>query len=154
MKKDNATGTINVKDLGNGIYLRPYIKIGNENVYGNQVYVRYSDLMNQKAFAEATSAITGNELTDTANIIKFSYENTYAGTEAAEYRFLCYRGEEPIEELTFGMANVTDVKKDNATGTINVKDLGSGIYLRPYIKIGDQYKYGEQAFVKYSDLQE
>ncbi|SFW54687.1 hypothetical protein SAMN02910280_0376, partial [Ruminococcus flavefaciens] len=39
-----------------------------------------------------------------------------------------------------------------ATGTIGASDNGTGIYLRPYIQIGENYVYGDQVFVKNSEL--
>ncbi len=151
VKKPSAIGTLGVSDKGNGIYLRSYIKIGDQYKYGNQVYVKHSDLMNQKAFDEAKSVITGYEIVNNKGGMSFTYKNTYAGPESAVYGFLCYRDGELNQDMTVGMNGVTNVTKPTATGTLGVSDKGKGIYLRSYIKIGDVYVYGEQVFVKFSN---
>ena len=150
--KPSATGTIGATDKGTGIYLRSYIRIGDKYKYGEQVYVKHSDLMNQKAFNEASSKITGYALANTTSGISFNYSNTYKGTEDAVYGFLCYRDGVMNEDMTVDTAGIAKITKPSATGTIGATDKGTGIYLRSYIKIGDEYKYGEQVYVKHSDL--
>ena len=150
--KPSADGTLGVSDKGNGIYLRSYIKIGDQYKYGEQIYVKHSDLMNQKAFNEAASKITGYVLANNTSGISFNYSNTYKGTEDAVYGFLCYRDGAMSEDMTVGMNGVINLTKPSADGTLGVSDKGNGIYLRSYIKIGDQYKYGEQVYVNHSDL--
>ena len=150
--KTAADGTIGASDKGSGIYLRSYIKIGDKYKYGEQVYVKHEDLMNQKAFEDAATRITGYVMANRSGGVIFNYSNTYTGTEDAEYGFLCYRDGELTEDMTVGMSGVASVKKTTAEGTIGASDKGSGIYLRSYIKVGDKYKYGEQVYVKHSDL--
>ncbi|WP_143186576.1 MBG domain-containing protein, partial [Ruminococcus flavefaciens] len=150
--KTAATGTIGASDKGTGIYLRPYIQIGEEYVYGEQVFVKHSDLMDQKAYDEATTAITGYVMANSTGGVIFNYSNTYGGNENAEYGFLCYRDGVLNKDMTVDMAGIASVKKTAAEGTLGASDKGNGIYLRPYIKIGDKYKYGDQVYVKHSEL--
>ncbi|SEL27861.1 hypothetical protein SAMN02910353_02277 [Ruminococcus sp. YRD2003] len=144
-----AVDSFRAKDTGNGIYVRAYIKIGDKYKYGDTVFVRYADLV---AFRDATATITGYEKADNEGRIRFHYSNNYSGNETAVHGVLIYRNGVLNDELTVNTAGVTNSDNRAAVDDFRAKDLGNGIYVRPYIKIGNTYKYGEQVFVKYSEL--
>ncbi len=147
-----ATGTFRIKDQGNGIYVRPYIKIGDKIKYGKQIFVTHEELANKKAFDEAKTEITRYEKADDLGRIDFTYENTYEGKEEVSYGVLVYRGGELDVDMTIDDEAYSNAPRTAATGTFRIKDQGNGIYVRPYIKIGEQVKYGEQVFVKHAEL--
>ena len=144
-----AVDSFRAKDLGNGVYVRPYIKINGTYKYGDTIFVRYADLV---AFRDATATITGYEKADNEGRIRFHYSNAYSGNETAVHGVLIYRNGVLNDELTVDTAGVTNSDNRAAVDDFRAKDLGNGIYVRPYIKIGDTYKYGEQVYVKYSEL--
>lgn len=110
---------------------------------------------NNILFLNATAEITGWYKANETNGLDFDYAFSYAGTENVEYGFLCYRNGILNLDMTFVAKNmisdIISVTKTSPTGTLGVSDKGYGVYLRPYIKIGARYKYGEQVFTNHAD---
>ena len=132
--------------------MRVYQKIGDQYVYSDQVYVKHSDLKNQKALSEATSAITDITLYDTVNKLNFTFTNTYTGTESVSYGVLFYRDGELTNDMQVDDAGISNSPLTSGSGSFQIKDKGNGVYVRVYQKIGDQYVYSDQVYVKHSGL--
>ena len=170
--------SVNVGDVW---YIRPYIvmtdlQYGNQFVKYGAVYkvtagvpctiecdtlscTELTSLSKQNqtniAFLEATAEITGWHKETGAIAVVFDYAFSYDGTETVEYCFLAYREGDIKCPLTLVLkdmiSGVSLITKPDSTGYITASDKGTGIYIRPYIKIGNRYKYGEQVFTTYAD---
>lgn len=85
--------------------------------------------------------------------IEFEYNANYHGLENITYGYLAYRDGELETDMTLEAGIYTDVSLPGKYARFRSKDLGTGCYLRPYIKIGENGRYyGKQIYVKYSDL--
>ena len=101
---------------------------------------------------DATSAITGTTLYDTVNKLNFTFTNTYTGTESASYGVLFYRDGELTNDMQVDDAGISNSPLTSGSGSFQIKDKGNGVYVRVYQKIGDQYVYSDQVYVKHSGL--
>jgi hypothetical protein len=119
------------------------------------LYEQVETNKNNILFLNATAEITGWHKADETSKLLFDYAFSYDGTENVEYGFLCYRNGILNLDMTFVAKNmisdIISVTKTSPTGNLGVGDKGYGVYLRPYIKIGAQYKYGEQVFTNHAD---
>ena len=140
----SASGSFLVRDIGKGVYVRTYVKIGNDYVYGDQIFVKYIELASK-------TSITNYTKYDNEGRIVFSYENSYGGKDNATYGVLLYRDGTLDTDMTVETAGVTNATK-SAAGSFLVRDIGKGVYVRTYVKIGNDYVYGDQIFVKYANL--
>ena len=140
----SAAGSFLVRDIGKGVYVRTYVKIGNDYVYGDQIFVKYIELASK-------TSITNYTKYDNEGRIVFSYENSYGGKDNATYGVLLYRDGTLDTDMTVETAGVTNATK-SAAGSFLVRDIGKGVYVRTYVKIGNDYVYGDQIFVKYANL--
>ena len=100
----------------------------------------------------AATSIKDYAMYDSEGRIVFNYENSYGGKDNATYGVLVYRNGEPDTDMTVETAGVINATFNSATGSFLARDLGNGVYVRTYIKIGNDYVYGDQVFVNYEDL--
>lgn len=90
---------------------------------------------------------------DDDGTLNFEYIANYHGLENITYGFLAYRNGEIETDMTIEAGIYNNIPLSANVQQFKLRDLGNGLYLRPYIKIGENgLYYGEQIYVKYSDL--
>lgn len=100
-----------------------------------------------------SAEITSYEKWDTQGRINIHISFGYNGTETAKYGYLSYRDSEITDIMTLESGRYIFDEHDDPFRQFKVRDIGNGVYLRPFIKIGEnELYYGEQIHVKYSDL--
>lgn len=149
------TYSINIfraKDNGYGVTVRPYIKVGNEVIYGKQLTINYNDLIAAEAVSEPYSSITVDQKFDDNGQIQFVSHFVYKGTQDAKYGVLAYRKDTAIAEpITKDTVGVENAKFDYSDVIFRAKDNGNGVILRPYIIVDGEYLYGKQIKVFHKD---
>ena len=152
----NSTTTLRAKDNGNGVYVRPYIVVDGNIMYGEQVYVEFDALKEHEAIEAAHSEIIDAHRFDGEGRIVFGADFSYTGETAAQYGILVYRNDATDLVLTADTEGVTNKPCSYATTTFKAKDNGdgNGVTVRPYILIDGEYHYGVQRTYYYSKLAE
>ena len=105
------------------------------------------------AFYNSVMTITSAERVDnTNNNIKFNYDISYTGSLPYTIYVHAYRAGVLQGHMEYDDTDVTSVVRAADSTSVNIKDLGTGVYVRLSIKIGERFIYGQQVYYKFSDL--
>lgn len=90
---------------------------------------------------------------DTEGRVDFEQICNYNGSQSLKFGHLFYRDGELNVDMTIE-AGIYSISEHGGSYSIFFsRDMGKGMYLRPFIKIGENgLYYGKQIYVKYSDL--
>ena len=134
---------------GNGVKFRGYMIASSENnkviMYAQTITAKFAELLAPtiiSATAEGTSAI------------RFTYELSSTPREDSEGRtfdidengLLIYDEGTVSDPITADTPNVQVIPDKDMRGIVILRDRGTGIYARPYARIGTDYYYGVQVF--------
>ncbi|MBP5379019.1 MAG: hypothetical protein J6Y64_05720, partial [Ruminococcus sp.] len=150
------TVAFRAKDIGNGVYVKPYIIVDGTVVYGEQIYVNYAELKEDEAIEASHCEIITVAKEDNEGRLGFTANYSYKGSKDVKYGVLVYRGTEEIGKMTIEAAaeneEIADQPFTFKTVAFRAKDIGNGLYVRTYMIIDGKVIYGAQKAYNYSDF--
>lgn len=134
---------------GNGVKFRGYMIASSEN---NKV-IMYAQTITAK-FAELLAPTIISATTEGVSAIRFTYELSSIPREDSEGQtfdvdekgLLIYDEGTVSDPITADTPNVQVIPDKEMRGIVILRDRGTGIYARPYARIGADYYYGVQVF--------
>lgn len=113
-----------------------------------------TDLNALVAYTYAFAKISEIYKYNSTNKVAFTLEADYTGEETSDIGVLAWRGADYKNLLTHDLkaqdSTIAELAGRTSGEPVVISDNAGGIYIRPYIKIGNRYKYGDQIFTTYS----
>lgn len=114
-----------------------------------------TDLNALIAYTYAFAKISAYYKYNSSNKVAFTLEADYTGEETSDIGVLVWRGADYKNLLTHDLkaqdSTIVELAGRTSGEPAVISDNAGGIYIRPYIKIGNRYKYGDQISTTYSD---